>query len=83
MLFGQILISGIQMIADCGFSQRNITIASVSLSLGVGLTTASEQDIWQAFPQVIQDVFSGNVVAVVFIVAMVLSYILPEEIEKV
>ncbi|MCR5303646.1 MAG: purine permease [Lachnospiraceae bacterium] len=78
MMFGQILISGMQMIAACGFNQRNITIASVSLSLGVGLTAASEADIWQAFPKVVQDVFSGNVVAVVFIVAMVLSYILPE-----
>ncbi len=79
MMFGQILISGIQMIAACGFDQRNITIASASLALGVGLTSASEQDIWQSFPPVVQDVFSGNVVAVVFIVAMILSYLLPEE----
>ncbi|MCR5109257.1 MAG: purine permease [Lachnospiraceae bacterium] len=82
MMFGQILVSGIQMIAACGFDQRNIAIASLSLALGAGLTASSEQDIWKAFPQVIQDVFSNNIVAVVFIIAMILSYILPEEKKK-
>jgi NCS2 family nucleobase:cation symporter-2 len=36
-----------QMIAACGFNQRNITIASLSLAVGVGFTAASEQDIWK------------------------------------
>ena len=74
MMFGQILLSGMQMIADCGFTQRNITIASLSLAIGVGFTAATEIDIWNIFPQIIQDVFGGNVVAVVFVVAMILSY---------
>ena len=81
MMFGQILLSGMQMIAACGFNQRNITITSLSLALGVGLTAASEQDIWRAFPPIVQDVFSGNVVAIIFVVAMILSYALPENME--
>ena len=81
MMFGQILLSGMQMIAACGFSQRNITVASLSLAVGVGFTAASEQDIWAIFPKIVQDVFSGNVVAVVFVVAMILSYALPENME--
>ena len=81
MMFGQILLSGMQMIAACGFSQRNITIASLSLAVGVGFTAASEQEIWAIFPKIVQDVFSGNVVAVVFVVAMILSYALPENME--
>ena len=81
MMFGQILLSGMQMIADCGFNQRNITIASLSLAIGVGFTAVSEQDIWHIFPQIVKDVFSGNVVAVVFVVAMILSYALPEDME--
>ena len=81
MMFGQILLSGMQMIADCGFTQRNITIASLSLAIGVGFTAATESDIWNIFPQIIQDVFGGNVVAVVFVVAMILSYVLPENME--
>ena len=81
MMFGQILLSGMQMIADCGFTQRNITIASLSLAIGVGFTAATEIEIWNIFPQIIQDVFGGNVVAVVFVVAMILSYVLPENME--
>lgn len=67
MMFGTILTSGIQMVADCGFSQRNITIAALSLSIGIGFTTASEVGIWDIFPPMIQSVFSANVVAVVFV----------------
>lgn len=81
MMFGQILLSGMQMINDCGFSHRNITIASLSLAIGVGFTSSTEEAIWAIFPKIIQDVFSKNVVAVVFVVAMILSYVLPENME--
>ena len=81
MMFGTILTSGIQMVADCGFSQRNITIAALSLSIGIGFTTASEVGIWDIFPPMIQSVFSANVVAVVFVVSIILSLILPKDME--
>lgn len=81
MMFGTILTSGIQMVADCGFSQRNITIAALSLSIGIGFTTASEVGIWDIFPPMIQSVFSANVVAVVFVVSIILSLILPKEMD--
>ena len=85
MMFGQILTSGVQMLAKAGFSQRNITIASLSIAIGVGFTTASEIDIWKIFPEMIQSVFSANVVAVVFVVAIALNIFLPKsmEIEKI
>lgn len=85
MMFGSILTSGVQMIASCGFSQRNITIVSLSLAVGIGFTTASESGIWDIFPSIIQSVFAENVVAVVFITSIVLSCILPEnmDIEKI
>ena len=85
MMFGSILTSGVQMIASCGFSQRNITIVSLSLAVGIGFTTASESGIWDIFPSIIQSVFAQNVVAVVFIISIVLSCILPEnmDIEKI
>ena len=38
MMFGTIVISGLQMIGKCGFSQRNITISALSLSIGLGFT---------------------------------------------
>ena len=85
MMFGSILTSGVQMIASCGFSQRNITIVSLSLAVGIGFTTTSESGIWDIFPSIIQSVFAENVVAVVFIISIVLSCILPEnmDIEKI
>lgn len=81
MMFGTIMISGIQMLARAGFTQRNIVIASLSLAIGIGFTSTTEADIWSVFPKVIQDVFSGNCVAVVFVVAIILSLILPKNME--
>lgn len=67
------------MIAACGFSQRNITIASLSLAIGIGFTSSSETGIWSIFPEIIQSVFAENVVAVVFVVAVILSLVLPKD----
>lgn len=81
MMFGSIVISGMQMIAACGFSQRNVTIASLSLAIGVGFTATSEADIWHIFPETIQSVFASNVVAVVFVVSIILSLVLPKDMD--
>ena len=81
MMFGTIVTSGMQMIADCGFSHRNITIASLSLAIGVGFTSTTEADIWNIFPDMVKSVFAENVVAVVFVVAIVLSLVLPKDME--
>ena len=85
MMFGTILTSGMQMVAKAGFTQRNVTIAALSLSIGIGFTTASEIGLWHIFPEVIQSVFSANVVAVVFVASIILNLILPQnmEVEKV
>ena len=82
MMFGTIMVSGIQMISKAGFSQRNITIVALSLAVGIGFTSASEMDIWRIFPQVVQiSVFSANCVAVVFVVSIVLSFVLPKNMD--
>lgn len=81
MMFGTILTSGMQMIANCGFSQRNITIVAMALSIGIGFTTTSESGIWAGFSPVVQSVFSANVVAVVFVVAIIMNLILPKDME--
>lgn len=79
MMFGTIVISGLQMISKCGYSQRNITIAALSLSTGIGFTQVPE--IFAIFPQIIQNVFAENCVAVVFLVAIILNLILPKNME--
>ena len=85
MMFGTILTSGMQMVAKAGFTQRNVTIAALSLSIGIGFTTASEIGLWHIFPQMIQNVFAANVVAVVFVASIILNLILPKnmEVEKI
>ena len=42
MMFGTIVVSGLEMIGKCGFSQRNITIVALSLSIGLGFTQVPE-----------------------------------------
>lgn len=84
MMFGTILTSGMSMVAKAGFNQRNITIAALSLSVGIGFTTTSEIGIWHIFPQMVQSVFAANVVAVVFVTSIILNLVLPQnmDIEK-
>ncbi len=85
MMFGTILTSGMQMVAKAGFTQRNVTIAALSLSIGIGFTTASEIGLWRIFPEMVQNVFAANVVAVVFVASIILNIVLPKnmEIEKI
>ncbi len=79
MMFGTIVVSGLQMISKCGFSQRNITIAALSLSIGLGFTQCD--DLFSIFPQIIETVFAQNCVAVVFIVAIILNLVLPQNMD--
>lgn len=81
MMFGSIMVSGVQMLAGAGFNQRNTTIAALALSVGIGTTAATEAEIWNIFPQLVQDVFGGNCVAVVFVVAILLDLLLPKDME--
>ena len=84
MMFGTIVVSGIEMLARAGFTQRNIIIIALSLAIGIGFTSVTEAEIWAIFPKMIQDIFSGNCVAVVFVVSIILNLVLPKnmEIEK-
>ena len=81
MMFGTILVSGMQMVGRAGFTQRNITIVALSLAVGIGFTSASEIDVWHVFPEMIQNVFSANVVAVVFVTSIILNLVLPKDME--
>ena len=82
MMFGSIMISGIQMMSTAGLNQRNFTIAGLSLAIGIGSTSASEMGIWHVFPQMAQDIFSGNCVAVVFVIAIIMDLVMPKETAK-
>lgn len=77
MMFGNIVISGLQMIGACGFTQRNITIAALSLSIGLGFTQVPE--MFNIFPDIVRTIFAENCVAVVFLSAIIMNLIMPKE----
>ena len=77
MMFGNIVLSGVQMIGDGGFTHRNITIAALSLSIGIGFTQVPE--MFAIFPDLIRTIFAENCVAVVFLVAIFLNLVMPKE----
>ena len=80
MMFGAIVVSGVHMLSQCGYSERNMTIAALSLSVGLGFTQTPQ--IFHIFPPLFKSVFAENCVAVVFLVSMVLSFILPKDKPK-
>ena len=59
----------------------NVTIVALSLTVGIGFTSGTEANIGHIFPQIIQDVFAGNCVAVVFVVSIILSLVLPKDMD--
>ena len=77
MMFGNIVISGLKMIGDCGFTQRNITIAALSLSIGLGFTQVPE--MFNIFPTLVRTIFAENCVAVVFLAAIIMNLIMPKD----
>ena len=81
MMFGSIMFAGFGMLARCGFSDRNMIIVALSLSIGLGFTQAT--GMFSIFPQIVQTVFAENCVAVVFLLAVILNLILPKEKEEV
>lgn len=79
MMFGSILFAGFGMLAKSGFSQRNMIIVSISLSVGLGFTQASS--LFSIFPDMVKTIFADNCVAVVFLLALLLELTLPKKVE--
>ncbi len=79
IMFGAIIVSGVTMLSECGLDQRNTLIAATSLSIGIGVTLVS--GFFDHMPKLIGDIFAGNPVAGVFVVAMVLSLAMPKHVK--
>lgn len=75
MMFGSIVYAGFHMMSRCGFTDRNMIIVALSLSVGLGFTQAT--GMFSIFPQIVQTVFAENCVAVVFLLAVILNLMLP------
>lgn len=79
LMFGQILVAGTEMIAKCGFTAKNNLITALSLVIGMGFTLVPE--LFAVFPEIIVNIFSENVVAVVFVIAVFLNLVLPDDMQ--
>ena len=79
IMFGAIIVSGVTMLGQCGLDQRNTLIAAASFAIGIGVTQVD--GFFSHMPQVIGDIFSGNPVAGVFVVSMILSLALPKKVD--
>lgn len=80
IMFGSIVFAGMEMIAKVGFSQRNMIIVATSLCVGVGVTQV--EGFFSGLPSIVGDIFASNMVAGVFVIAMILSLVLPKDMDK-
>lgn len=80
ILFGSILVVGIKMCAQTGFTDKNILIISISVCLGYGLTLVDNFFAYLKSVNLnyLSDLLSNNVLNM-FVIAFVLSWILPDD----
>mgnify|MGYP004525934407 FL=1 len=71
IMFGSIMMSGVRMMHDAGMNQRNTLIAATSICLGVGVTQVD--GFFDQLPTFIGEIFAGNMVAGVFVAALILD----------
>lgn len=77
MMFGSIIVSGIGMFSDCDMrSARNVMIATLAFSLGIGVTVVD--GFFSDMPKLVGDIFGKCPVAGVFVIAIILSLVLPK-----
>lgn len=81
MLFASIMVIGMQMISKCGFSTKNITIVSLSLGLGYGITLIPY--FIDSIPSqlAIIKLIISNPVANIFLISLILSFALPKKLD--
>ena len=81
IMFGQIVVSGMDMIRKCGFTERNMLIVSLSLSIGLGFTSVN--NMFSILPEIWADSLQNNCVAIVFLISLIMDILLPKDDKKV
>lgn len=76
-VFAMITINGIKLIAKAGFSQRNITVLSIMLAMGMGLGTA-DAGAYQHMPAIFSYLFKDSVAAIC-IIGILVNIIFPSD----
>ncbi len=80
IMFGTIVVAGVDMMSSCGTGHRNMLIIATSLCIGIGVTEVD--GFFALMPSWVGDIFAGNMVAGVFVVSFVMSLLMPEDKEK-
>jgi NCS2 family nucleobase:cation symporter-2 len=78
-VFAMITINGVKLIAKAGFSQRNITVLSVMLAMGLGLATAPS-GVYEKMPILFQYLFEDSVAAIC-IIGIITNIVFPQDEE--
>lgn len=80
IMFGAIIVSGITMLNSIPWNEKTTLVVATSLCVGIGVTQV--EGFFAAFPPVVGDIFAGNPVAGVFVVALTMSLIIPDRKES-
>ena len=80
IMFGAIIVSGITMLNSIVWNEKTTLVVATSLCVGIGVTQVD--GCFAYLPSVVGGIFAGNPVAGVFVVAMVMSLIIPERETK-
>ena len=80
IMFGAIIVSGITMLNSISWNEKTTLVVATSLCVGIGVTQVD--GFFAAFPPVVGDIFAGNPVAGVFVVAFIMSLVIPERKES-
>ena len=79
MVLGMIFVAGIGMVGKYAFSQRNILITSLSISIGIGFTQVPE--LLVIFPDLVKNIIGENCVVLVFLISAFLNIVLPKDMD--
>lgn len=83
MIFGSILVVGMKMASEAGFTEKNTIILAVAVCLGFGITLVD--DFFKYLNSInlnyLSDLLSNNILNM-FIIALILSWIIPDQKEE-
>lgn len=77
LMFANIAVSGMKLIAKDGITNRDMTIVSVSLGLGYGLGSVGNS--LSQLPQYVSLIFSGSGIVPAATLAIILNVVMPKE----
>lgn len=76
MLFASIVVTGIKMFAELGFTPKNILILTIASGVGYGFSLVS--GFYSSLGPVAENILS-NPVAMIFLLALILSFVIPDK----